>query len=191
VNEDISDISGSVQSELRALEAKQARQSSVDPEQLRLELSRIQLNPEVKTEFGTEGAIIDGHEVQIHVVRNFPIIFGAYERTRRGEREKDSIESLITTASPRLRYGEIFARFEAEYPALYARMNEVAVNTMAQHPSRSKIVSDEERQANKASEEELDEWNYIASCAYNEMAIIAKIIDSEYNLKNLYLRPQA
>lgn len=191
MGEDLSNLSGEIENQLKAIRLREARASAVDPHRLAAELARIEFKPEYATDLGIIRVNLGNWSPAVHRTHNFPIIFAAGDRLirRRRPNSQDPIEMAVFEAAPSAGYHEILRRLKMDHPALYRRMREVTENLSEQKRLEYSNLSQTEKAIRAATEEEKAEWAYIDSSTYGAAADIARSIDPDYNLELLYLTP--
>ncbi|HEX5448224.1 MAG TPA: hypothetical protein VFW90_03450 [Candidatus Saccharimonadales bacterium] len=191
--EGLTNLSGEIEKQLKALRIREGRASQVDPHRLAAELADIEFNPLFATDLPDIRLDLGQWSPEIHQTRNFPLIFAAADKILRGKGANilNPVESDVAQEFTAANYGEILRRLKTKYPALYRRMREVADNLEEQRQlSTDPRVSQEERDIRAATDEETAEWDYISSMTYNEAAALARTMNESYDLERLYLSPR-
>lgn len=181
IDYELSPIGDEVRKQLEDLKSKAPETDAVDAEALEEELGRIQFKPEHATDIADTEVVVGGVKKPAHVVRNFLMITNIVNNIMTGQMpDGPSFEAAYAEAAEERKYLEVYGRLREIYPTLYAYLAALYTELQKQRQQRkdepyltaTNLMNDEER--------------YRASQAYEAAAQIARELDPQYNLRNLY-----
>jgi hypothetical protein len=182
-------IGDEVQAQLDRLQGSEPTAELIGTEELDREAASIVFDPTYETPFPRDPVVIDGVEKKIHGTSSFTRVFGLMDYfLSGGQADPNDILQLSYKGSVQERkYDQIFPSLQAQYPMLYKKIKQIYDEVEARRQANKGVEKfSEMSQKDFGTEEEIAQRDYYRSVAYQAAAQIARSIDPEYPLSNLY-----